>query len=132
MSARIREVAGGLRFPMEAYAINGCKVRIRGNILPPLEVTGLTGFWFTPETHHKAVTYRALEHGPVHSTMPVSLLEGQTESYTQRPIMIEGILKIDIEIYEDGVEWIYKITEGRIVEKNTKLRGHPAVVMWGC
>jgi hypothetical protein len=120
-----------VRVPMIARRLNGRRVRINGTMCLTYEEAGLTQFTFIPETKaRRTVVFN--EKLPLHSVVPVSVVDGITEDYQVNPFTIEGILQIHLQ-QEDGVaKAIYRLVDARIVRKNIRLSGNPAWVLFGC
>ncbi len=101
-------------------------------MFPTFDETGLTNFIFIPETRRRTTLAFSSERPPLHSIIPVSIMNGETEDYQERPFTIEGVFEVRLQEENGKATTIYRLLNARIVEKNIRLRGTPAVVMFGC
>lgn len=126
--SRIQDV----RIPSFSRNLNGRRVRLHGTMFPTFDETGLKNFTFIPETRRRATLAFRSERPPLHSIIPVSIVNGETEDYQERPFTIEGVFEVRLQEENGKATTIYRLLNARIVEKNIRLRGTPAVVMFGC
>lgn len=120
-----------VRIPSFSWKLNGRRVRLHGTMFPTFDETGLTHFTFITETRRRA-TVAFNSELPLDSIIPVSIVNGETEDYQERPFTVEGIFEIRLQEENGKATTIYRLLNARIVEKNIRLRGTPAVVMFGC
>lgn len=119
------------QIPEFALALAGQRVRIRGVMQPTLTPSGFKEYLLSPETKHRPVMSH-VSNLPLHGLIPVIAAPGHIEVYTERPITVEGVFRIQVLSDEHGVYSVYLINHARVVEAGVRAH-YPAVVSWfGC
>ena len=117
--------------PSAAIALDGQRIQINGFMQPTLTWSGFDQYLISPETKHRPVMTH-VKPLPLHGLIPVIPAIGHTEFYTDRPITVEGVLRIHVQSDCDGVFSVYQIEDARIIQTNVRGLHPPAVSWFGC
>lgn len=118
--------------PQSVRSLYNKRIRIRGYMYPTIVETGIIEFVLNGETQQKGVHGAApLEHVPVHYHILVALRDGHTAEFSQRPFIVEGVLRIDPQFHE-GMLWILFRIDDATITPTDQREGYYASVGWGC
>ena len=120
-----------IRIPMVARQLHGMRVRIHGVMYPTFNETGLTEFFLIQETNQRPKHWMS-SNIPLHAAIPIKIALGQTEDYEEQPITVEGVFEVHIQDEDQQPIAIYRLTDAKVVAKKIRLRGTPAIAMFGC
>lgn len=117
--------------PERILRLDGKRVRIYGDMQPTFRATGLKGFIFSGDTRGRFYHSSWSLVVPLHLSIPVYLRKGTSTSYTGKPIVIEGIIRVKPWVFEGKVLRLYKIEDAtsRETERRT---GFKRSVGHGC
>ncbi len=96
----------------EIKALDGEVVKIRGFMWPSFQQRGITAFVLLLNTQCKYGSAK----DPVWCNIRVTMEDGETASFSTRPMTIEGKLKIDLVKGEKYDISLYAIDDARVVQ----------------
>lgn len=124
------ETAGrsSFHFPADIRALDGRRVRIRGEMYPPDKECGLNAFVLIPESQRGEFIF---SHAPpLHLCIPVFLPVGHECDYRRRPFEIKATFRLQPAWWQGKLQNLYELHDA-IVSPSSYHPGYRSAMMLG-